>query len=96
MILLKEKELNRFLHHWIGFEQLFNLIDAFKVEDNKVNSSSDKLIIYFNEVLQNNFDTKLLYDLWGDIIRSKILGLKRVVSIEDGIYINGKIHYFVR
>ncbi len=81
---------SRFLHHWIGLEQLFNLIDNIPIEntESSANSSSDKLIICFDKVIQKSLKTKLLYDLWGDIVRSKILGVKRVVATENGLYKN--------
>ncbi|MDM8524417.1 hypothetical protein QUF80_13700 [Desulfococcaceae bacterium HSG8] len=76
-----ETKESRFLNHWIGSEQLcgsFQLLEA---------SPSDKLVFCFSNLLEQQWKIQMLNDLWGDVLRSKILGMHRVFAPENGIYL---------
>jgi len=99
-----ENNLSRFLNHWIALEHLFNTLEPLKIDQGgeiyQVKTGADKMVIGFNNILSNNWKTKILIDLWGDIRRSKILGINRVVAPSNDklehkeknkYYINSKI-----
>ncbi len=76
----------RFLDHWIGLEQLFTSIEDIELNRQQtVKSPADKLVLCFNQILNWQWKIQILNDLWGDVLRSKILGVRRVIAPKNGI-----------